>query len=75
MLTHLGYTSGAFYHGTELVRFTLREPVPGLRVKYESPFYITFGQRYISIGDPLEVLSNIHGCIEQTVLPRFAKFF
>jgi hypothetical protein len=74
MVTHLGLTSGAFYHGTELVRFTLKEPVPDLQVKYDSPFYIAFGQRYISIGDPLEVLSDIHGHIEQTVLPKFARF-
>jgi hypothetical protein len=75
MLTHLGLTSGAFYHGTELARFTLKEPVPDLQVKYDTPFYIAFGQRYISIGDPLEVLGDIHGHIEQTVLPKFARFF
>ena len=68
-------TLGAFYHGSELARFTLKEPVPNLQVRYESPLYIAFGQRYISIGDPLEVLSDIHEHIEQTVLPRFAKFF
>jgi hypothetical protein len=48
MLTHLGYTSGAFYNGMELVRFTLREPVPDLRVKYESPFYIAHSVNAIS---------------------------
>jgi hypothetical protein len=75
MVTHLGLTSGAFYHGTELVRFTLKEPVPDLQVKYDSPFYIAFGQRYISIGDPLKVLGDIHKHIEQMVLPKFARFF
>jgi len=75
MVTHLGLTSGASYHGTELDRFTLKEPVPDLQVKYDSPFYIAFGQRYISIGDPLEVLGDIHEHIEQMVLPKFAKFF
>jgi hypothetical protein len=59
----------------DLARFTLREPVPDLRVKYDSPFYIMFGQRYISAGDPLKVLGAIHGHIEQTVLPKFARFF
>lgn len=75
MVTHLGLSGGALYHDTELARFTLKEPVPDLQVKYESPPYIAFGQRYISIGDPLEVLNDIHGHIEQTVLPEFAKFF
>jgi hypothetical protein len=75
MVTNLTLTGPGFFHGMELARFTLREPVPELRVKYDSPFYITFGQRYISIGDPLEVLGDIHGHIEQTVLPKFARFF
>jgi hypothetical protein len=68
-------TLGAFYHGSQLARFTLKEPVPNLHVKYESPLYIAFGQRYISIGNPLEVLSDIHSHIEHRVLPRFEKFF
>lgn len=75
MITDLGMAGGAFFHGTELLRFTLKEPVPDLQVRYESPQYITFGQRYISIGDPLKVLSEIHRHIEQTVLPKFARFF
>jgi hypothetical protein len=75
IVAHSSLTSGAFYHGTELARFTLKEPIPNLQVRYESPLYIAFGQRYISIGDPLVVLSDIHGHIEQTVLPKFARFF
>lgn len=75
MVTNLGLTGPGFFHGTELARFTLKDSVPNLQVKYESPLYVTFGQRYISIGDPLKVLSNIHGHIEQTILPKFAKFF
>lgn len=75
MVTNLTLTGPGFFHGMDLARFALTEPVPDLRVKYDSPFYITFGQRYISIGDPLKVLANIHGHIEQTVLPKFAEFF
>ncbi|MDQ4002920.1 MAG: hypothetical protein M3259_03650 [Actinomycetota bacterium] len=75
MVTNLTLTGPGFFHGMDLARFTLKEPVPDLRVKYDSPFYITFGQRYISVGDPLEVLGDIHGHIEQTVLPKFARFF
>ena len=74
MVTNLGLAGPGFFHGMDLARFTLREPVPDLRVKYDSPFYITFGQRYISIGDPLEMLGDIHRHIEQTVLPKFAGF-
>lgn len=75
MVHNLTLSGPGFFHGHELVSFSLRAPVPDLQVKYESPFYITFGQRYISIGDPLEVLEEIHGHIERTILPRFAKFF
>jgi hypothetical protein len=75
MITDSRLAGGAFYHGAELASFTLKEPVPNLQVKYESPLYIAFGQRYISIGDPVDVLSDIHRHIEQVVLPPFARFF
>lgn len=74
-IAHFNLASGAFYHGMQLARFTLKEPVPNLHVRYESPQYIAFGQPYISIGNPLEVLSDIHRHILQTVLPPFARFF
>ncbi len=75
MVTNLRASGGAFYDGQELLSFTLIEPVSDLLVRYESPPYVAFGQRYISIGDPLKVLNEIHGHIEQAVLPKFAKFF
>ena len=70
MVTISMLAGGAFYHGTEVARFKLKEPVPNLQVEYESPLHIAFGQRYIFIGDPLDVLSDIHRHIEQVVLPR-----
>lgn len=74
VVTDLVLTGPGFFHGMDLARFTLKEPVPDLQVKYESPFYITFGQPYIYIGEPLKILSDIHEHIEQTILPKFAKF-
>ncbi len=74
-IDHLGMAGGAFYDGTELLWFTLKRPEKNVRVKYHSPQYIAFGQRYISVGDPLERLSEIHEHIQHVILPKFKKFF
>ena len=71
----LGLASGNFYEGTELLWFTLKRPEKNVRVKYHSPQYIAFGQRYISVGDPLERLSEIYDHIQHVILPKFEKFF
>lgn len=40
-------SSGAFYDGAELFRFTLKEPEPNLEVQYESsPLYLSLGKAY-----------------------------
>ena len=74
-IEHLGSASGAFYEDTELLWFTLKRPQKNVRVKYHSPQYIAFGQRYISVGDPLKRLSEIHEHIQHEILPKFEKFF
>jgi hypothetical protein len=71
----LGIVSGAFYDGQELLRFTLKRPLKNVQVRYESPQYIAFGQRYITVGDPLKRLSEIHDHIQHEVFPKFEEFF
>lgn len=74
-LDDLGLASGHFYDGTELLWFTLKRPEKNVRVKYHSPQYIAFGQLYISVGDPLKRLSEIHDHLQRAILPKFEKFF
>lgn len=70
-------SSGAFYDGAELFRFTLKEPEPNLEVQYESsPLYLSLGKAYETTGVPVvELLGDIHRHIERNVLPSFRKFF
>ena len=74
-IEHLGSARGHFYDGTDLLWFTLKRPEKNVKVKYHSPQYIAFGQRYISVGDPVERCSEIHDHIQQVILPKFEKFF
>lgn len=70
-------SSGAFYDGAELFRFTLKEPEPNAAVHYEaSPLYLSLGKAYVTTGVEVgQLLGDIHRHIEQDILPRFEKFF
>lgn len=69
-------TIGAFRHGGELYRFTLREPESNVGVKYDSPLHLALGQAYVVTGEPVvDLLGSIHRHIDQEVLPRFERFF
>lgn len=70
-------SSGNYYDGAELFRFTLKRPEPNLDVRYESsPLYLSLGKAYETTGVPIdELLNGIHRHIEQGVLPSFRKFF
>lgn len=77
MTTYEVLSSGAFYDGAELFRFTLKEPEPNVEVRYDSsPLYLSLGKAYVTTGIPVvELLADIHRHIEQNVLPPFRKFF
>ncbi len=77
MIEHAVESSGAFYDGAELFRFTLKQPEPNMEVLYDSsPLYLSLGKAYVTTGVPVvKLLGDIHRHIEQGVLPRFEKFF
>lgn len=70
-------SSGAFYDGAELFRFTLKEPEPNLEVQYESSsLYLSLGKAYETTGVPIvSLLGDIHHHIQKDILPLFRKFF
>jgi hypothetical protein len=70
-------SSGAFYDGAKLFRFTLKKPEPNVEVQYDSsPRFLSLGKAYVTTGVPVvELLGDIHRHIEQNVLSPFTKFF